>query len=69
MPFVTVPTNSGPVDFHYEISTPTNHSASEIDSSLPTIFFIHAAYTSHEIFEREPILLLPESDTCLMRLM
>ncbi|KAF9450235.1 alpha/beta-hydrolase [Macrolepiota fuliginosa MF-IS2] len=51
MPFVTVNTNSGPADFRYDIATPISHSADKIDPSLPTIFFIHAAYASTDVFE------------------
>ncbi|KXN91826.1 hypothetical protein AN958_11976 [Leucoagaricus sp. SymC.cos] len=51
MPFVTVDTNSGPCDFHYDISTPTNHLANALDPQLPTILFIHSSWTADEIFE------------------
>ncbi|KAF5351109.1 hypothetical protein D9756_008313 [Leucocoprinus leucothites] len=51
MPFITVTTNTGPTDFHYDISTPTNSSARSIDPEIPTILFIHASWTADEIFE------------------
>ncbi|RXW15317.1 hypothetical protein EST38_g10536 [Candolleomyces aberdarensis] len=50
MPFVSTKTPSGPVTFHYNISTPTRTSTTHIDPSLPTILFLHPVYVSQHIF-------------------
>lgn len=50
---VKVKTASGTVHFNYTISTPKNENAKSIDSSLPTIVFLHPVYIGHVIFHRE----------------
>lgn len=39
--------------FHVEISTPTEASASAVDPALPTILFIHGVYMAQQIFESQ----------------
>ncbi|KAJ7581117.1 Alpha/Beta hydrolase protein [Mycena floridula] len=46
MPFIQVTTNSGPIAFAYDISTPTSTSADSIDANLPTVLFLHPSYDS-----------------------
>ncbi|KAJ3985843.1 alpha/beta-hydrolase [Lentinula detonsa] len=49
MPFVELDgAVDGPVKFNYNISTPTESSAASIDSTRPTILFLHGVYLAQE---------------------
>ncbi|KAJ3793690.1 alpha/beta-hydrolase [Lentinula aff. detonsa] len=51
MPFVELDgAVDGPVKFNYNISTPTESSAASIDSTRPTILFLHGVYLAQETF-------------------
>ncbi|EEB92961.1 hypothetical protein MPER_08451 [Moniliophthora perniciosa FA553] len=53
MPFVDVKTKSGNLRFKYTISTPTSTDASSPDPNIPTILFIHTAFTSQMMFHSQ----------------
>ncbi|KAF7366145.1 AB hydrolase-1 domain-containing protein [Mycena venus] len=50
MPLIDLDTFSGPENFAYFISTPTDASAERIVQGLPTILLIHPGYVSSAIF-------------------
>lgn len=52
MPHVHLTTPTGPIDLHYNISTPAAHSSPTINPQLPCIIFLHAGYIAQEVFER-----------------
>ncbi|KAF9455873.1 Alpha/Beta hydrolase protein [Collybia nuda] len=51
MPHVHLTTPTGPIEMHYNISTPTAHSSPTIVPHLPCIIFLHAGYIAQEVFE------------------
>ncbi|KAK0494423.1 alpha/beta-hydrolase [Armillaria luteobubalina] len=53
MPTATVESSTGKTSFNYTISIPSASSATSIDSSLPTLLFIHAVYCGQEMFQRQ----------------
>ncbi|KAK0474269.1 alpha/beta-hydrolase [Armillaria novae-zelandiae] len=53
MPTAKVESSTGKTSFNYTISTPSASSATSIDTSLPTLLFIHAVYYGQQIFQRQ----------------
>ncbi|KAJ7214670.1 hypothetical protein B0H12DRAFT_1242132 [Mycena haematopus] len=50
MPDLLLNTPTGPVQFNYVISTPTQASAPRIDPALPTVLFLHPVYLGKIIY-------------------
>ncbi|KAF7375850.1 AB hydrolase-1 domain-containing protein [Mycena sanguinolenta] len=50
MPDILLNTPTGPVEFNYVISTPTQTSAPCIDPALPTVLFLHPVYLGKIIY-------------------
>ncbi|KAJ6460534.1 Alpha/Beta hydrolase protein [Mycena sanguinolenta] len=50
MPGILLNTGTGPVEFNYVISTPTQTSAPCIDPALPTVLFLHPVYLGKIIY-------------------
>lgn len=57
MPHLDLATPTGPVDWHYNISTPTLAFSPAIIPELPCVLFLHGSYgaTGQDIFERKTI--------------
>lgn len=62
MPFVDlIIPNAGLFSFRCSISTPSSKSAESIVPFIPCIIFLHSCYISQEVFEREFVIQLYQS--------
>nr|AOR51847.1 alpha -beta hydrolase [Phaffia rhodozyma] len=50
MPYVKINSNTGTQNIYYNISTPTEASADQIDPTRPTVLFLHPIFIASEIF-------------------
>ncbi|KAK0193057.1 alpha/beta-hydrolase [Armillaria mellea] len=53
MPTAKIESSTGKTSFNYTISTPSASSATSIDTSLPTLLFIHGVYYGQQVFQRQ----------------
>lgn len=53
MPCANIETPSGPIEFNYNISTPSDANATSIDESLPTILLLHSCYFGSVSFHNQ----------------